>query len=126
MKASPLLRVEGLTKRFGGFYALQDVNIEIAPGERVGLIGPNGSGKSTFVGCVGGSIKPGVGRVSFDGRRIDRLSSHERVRAGLARSSQLPRPFHSLTVIENLYAPLHFATSGGRDAKRLVAERSIS
>jgi branched-chain amino acid transport system ATP-binding protein len=113
MSAKPLLQVRALAKRFGGFTALDAIEFEVAPGERVGLIGPNGSGKSTFVGCVGGSLRHDEGSVWFDGRRIDSLSPHQRVRQGLVRSFQLPRPFPSLSVQENLHIPIFFA-SGSR------------
>jgi branched-chain amino acid transport system ATP-binding protein len=113
MSVDPLLQVRTLAKRFGGFTALEGIEFEVATGERVGLIGPNGSGKSTFVGCVGGSLRNDEGGVWFDGRRIDKLSPHERVRQGLVRSFQLPRPFRSLSVQENLRIPIFFA-GGGR------------
>jgi branched-chain amino acid transport system ATP-binding protein len=115
MSAQPFFRAEGVTKRFGGFTALDSVDFVVAAGERVGLIGPNGSGKSTFVGCAGGSLRNHGGVVWFEGRRIDRLSPHQRVRAGLVRSFQLPRPFRTLTVAENLRVPLFFAGSRERD-----------
>lgn len=102
----PLLRVTGLGKRFGGFIALDAVDLVIAPGERVGLIGPNGSGKSTFVNCLSGTLRNEVGHVVFDGHPLDGLPAHRRTRLGLARSFQLPRPFVSLTVGENLRVPI--------------------
>lgn len=108
---TPLFEAKGLTKRFGGFVALDGVSIAVAPGERVGLIGPNGSGKSTFVGCASGSLRNEAGEVWFKDRRVDRLSPHRRVRVGLVRSFQLPRPFRGLTVAENLRVPLFFASA---------------
>jgi len=120
--SAPLFRAEGLTKRFGGFFALRDVDVEVAPGERVGLIGPNGSGKSTFVNCASGSLAPSDGRLWMEGRRIEKLAPHERVRAGIVRSFQLPRPFRSLTVAENLHVPIYFTASGFVDAPRIAAE----
>lgn len=114
MSAAPLFRAERISKRFGGFTALDSVDFSVGPGERVGLIGPNGSGKSTFVGCASGSVRNDDGAVWFEGRRIDRLSPHERVRAGLVRSFQLPRPFRGLTVAENLRVPLIFAGGSRR------------
>ncbi len=94
------------------FVALDSVDFEVGVGERVGLIGPNGSGKSTLVGCASGALRNDAGAVWFKDRRIDRLLPHQRVRAGLVRSFQLPRPFRGLTVAENLRVPLVFA--GGR------------
>ena len=93
---SALLAVERLSKRFGGFTALSDISLSVAPGERLGLIGPNGSGKSTFTNCLCGTLRSDGGSQRFAGRRIDRLAAHQRTRLGIARSFQLPRPFHSL------------------------------
>ncbi len=115
MSALPLFRAERLTKRFGGFVALDSVDFQVGAGERVGLIGPNGSGKTTFVGCASGSLRNHGGAVWFKDRRIDRLLPNERVRAGLVRSFQLPRPFRGLTVAENLRVPLFFAGGRGRE-----------
>src|SRR4029077_546495 len=88
-----LLHVESLSKRFGGFTALQDIELEVVQGERLGLIGPNGSGKSTLVNCICGTLHNEAGSVSFAGEGLDGLAAHERTRRGLARSFQLPRPF---------------------------------
>ena len=122
MNALPLFRAESVTKRFGGFVALDAVDFHVGAGERVGLIGPNGSGKSTFVGCASGALRNDAGAVWFKDRRIDRLLPHQRVRAGLVRSFQLPRPFRGLTVADNLRVPLFFATQGsGRRRDRRSA-----
>jgi branched-chain amino acid transport system ATP-binding protein len=110
----PLLSVEGLTKRFGGFTALHAVSLAIAPGERLGLIGPNGSGKSTLVNCVSGLLRPDAGRVRFAGQDVTGLPAHRRTRLGIARSFQLPRPFASLTLLENLAIPIDFAAGQRR------------
>jgi branched-chain amino acid transport system ATP-binding protein len=106
---APLLQVAGVGKRFGGFVALDNVDLDVAPGERLGLIGPNGSGKSTLVNCICGTLQNEAGSVTFDGRRMDGLQAHQRTIIGLARSFQLPRPFHSLSVAENLRVPLLYA-----------------
>jgi branched-chain amino acid transport system ATP-binding protein len=104
--SGPLLEVAELSKRFDGFVALDGINLSVKRGERVGLIGPNGSGKSTLVNCICGTLANESGTVRFEGARIDRLKTHERTRRGIARSFQLPRPFASLTVAENLRVPL--------------------
>jgi branched-chain amino acid transport system ATP-binding protein len=101
-----LLTVDDLTKRFGGFVALENISLTVAPGERVGLIGPNGSGKSTLVNCICGTLRNETGNVHFNGAPVDGLKTHERTRLGLARSFQLPRPFTSMTVKDNLRIPL--------------------
>ena len=106
-----LLTVEGLGKRFGGFVALDGIDLAVAAGERVGLIGPNGSGKSTLVNCICGTLANDSGTVAFDGERIDRLDTHQRTRRGIARSFQLPRPFATLTVAENLKVPMLYSVN---------------
>jgi branched-chain amino acid transport system ATP-binding protein len=108
---SALLHVEGLGKRFGGFTALQDVGLEVQPGERLGLIGPNGSGKSTLVNCICGTLHNEQGSVRFDGAAMNGMTAHQRTRLGLARSFQLPRPFGSLTLAENLRIPILYAVN---------------
>lgn len=115
----PILRVSGLGKRFGGFVALDNINVEIAPGERLGLIGPNGSGKSTFVNCLCGTLRNETGSVVFDGRPLDGLIAHERTRLGLARSFQLPKPFHTLNLVDNLRVPLLYTVNARRGGTRL-------
>jgi branched-chain amino acid transport system ATP-binding protein len=108
--ASPLLRINAVTKRFGGFVALDSVSVDIRRGERFGLIGPNGSGKTTLINCVSGAFRTEAGSVLFAGTDISRLPPHLRTRAGIARSFQIPRPFRSMTVAENLLVALDFAT----------------
>ena len=101
-----LLQVEGVGKRFGGFVALDGIDLSVRPGERLGLIGPNGSGKSTLVNCIYGTLQNDAGRVQFDGQPLDGKAAHERAHLGLSRSFQLPRPFYSLSLVDNLRVPL--------------------
>jgi branched-chain amino acid transport system ATP-binding protein len=107
--AGPLLEVQGIVKRFGGFTALNRVTLSVNPGERFGLIGPNGSGKTTLINCVAGSLRADEGRILFDGRDVTGLAPHQRTRLGIARSFQIPKPFSSMTVRENLEIPLEYA-----------------
>lgn len=126
MTKAALLEVTALGKRFGGFVALNSVDFEVAPAERVGLIGPNGSGKSTLVNCIAGALRNDTGSVRFAGQTIDGLSGHRRARLGLARSFQLPRPFRSLSVADNIRIPLIYAVADrGRDRhdSRATADR---
>jgi branched-chain amino acid transport system ATP-binding protein len=104
--SAPLLQIAGLGKRFGGFVALDGIDLEVRPGERLGLIGPNGSGKSTLVNCVCGTLHHEAGSVHFAGQPLDGLPAHRRTHIGLARSFQLPRPFVSLSLADNLRIPL--------------------
>src|SRR5262249_39958833 len=106
-----LLDVHGLSKRFGGFGALDGIDLAVERGERIGLIGHNGSGKSTLVNCICGTLINETGTVHFDGTSVDGLLTHERTRRGMARSFQLPRPFATLTVAENLRVPMLYAVN---------------
>jgi len=112
--ATQLLDVERLSKRFGGFVALDEIDLSVAAGERVGLIGPNGSGKSTLVNCLCGTLVNDAGTVLFEGRDLAWQSAHQRTRLGMARSFQLPRPFASMTVADNLKVPLLYTVNARR------------
>ena len=106
---APLLEIKAVGKRFGGFVALDGIDLNVAAGERLGLIGPNGSGKSTLVNCICGTLNNETGTVRFEGRALDGLPANRRTHLGLARSFQLPRPFMSLSVADNLRIPLIYA-----------------
>src|SRR5258708_28303105 len=120
--AAQLLEVERLGKRFGGFVALDDISLAVAAGERVGLIGPNGSGKSTLVNCLCGTRVNDAGTVRFEGRDLAGQSAHQRTRLGMARSFQLPRPFASMTVGDNLKVPLLYTVNARRKPALTEAE----
>ena len=108
---SALLEVRGLGKRFGGFVALEGIDLSVAQGERLGLIGPNGSGKSTLVNCMCGTLQNETGTVQFDGHAMNGLPANTRTHRGMARSFQLPRPFVTMTVAENLRIPLLYTVN---------------
>jgi branched-chain amino acid transport system ATP-binding protein len=112
--ATQLLDVERLSKRFGGFVALDEIDLSVAAGERIGLIGPNGSGKSTLVNCLCGTLVNEAGTVRFEGRDLAGQSAHQRTRLGMARSFQLPRPFASMTIADNLKVPLLYTVNARR------------
>ena len=97
-----LLEVNGLYKNFGGVVALNKVVLKVDRGEMVGLIGPNGAGKTTLYNCITGFYKPTSGRVIFDGKDITGLPSHKICKLGIARTFQIPRPFMTLTLFENV------------------------
>jgi branched-chain amino acid transport system ATP-binding protein len=117
--AAPIIEVAGLGKRFGGFVALDNINLTVTAGERLGLIGPNGSGKSTLVNCLSGILHHDSGNILFDGQPIDGMPAYRRTRLGLARSFQLPKPFRSLNLVDNLRIPLLYAVNA-RHAARLA------
>jgi branched-chain amino acid transport system ATP-binding protein len=110
--SAPVLQVEAMTKRFGGFTAVNNVSLTIQPGERFGLIGPNGSGKTTLINCISGALRNDEGRILFNGTDVSALPAYKRTRLGIARSFQIPRPFKSMTVLENLLVAIDFAAIG--------------
>jgi branched-chain amino acid transport system ATP-binding protein len=118
-----LLEVSGLGKRFGGFVALEGITLAVRAGERVGLIGPNGSGKSTLMSCICGTLGYHPGSVRFAGRLLDGLPAHRRTRLGLARSFQLPRPFGTLSLADNVRIPILYTVHARGGAAAGIAER---
>jgi branched-chain amino acid transport system ATP-binding protein len=125
MTNTDLLQIDNLGKRFGGFVALENISLSVAAGERLGLIGPNGSGKSTLVNCICGTLRNEQGAVSFDGQKLDGLDAHQRTHRGLARSFQLPRPFVSMSLIDNIRVPLLYTVvaRGIHQAKDAIEDR---
>jgi branched-chain amino acid transport system ATP-binding protein len=97
-----VLTVSGLVKRFGGFTAVNNVSFSLARGEILGLIGPNGSGKSTIFNMLSGTLVPTSGSISFDGTDIAGLPPHRIINGGVGRTFQIPRPFHRLSMFENV------------------------
>ncbi|MGH8063896.1 MAG: ABC transporter ATP-binding protein [Candidatus Entotheonellia bacterium] len=120
--SSPLLDVQHVTKRFGGFYALTDVSLQVHEGERVGLIGPNGSGKTTLINCIAGTLWTDGGRILFRGTDITTRPAYQRTRLGIARSFQIPKPFTSMTVLDNLCIPLTYVRPAHVHEVDIVAE----
>ena len=114
--AQPLLAVERLTKRFGGFTAVDGVSFQVAEGEILGLLGPNGSGKSTTFNCIAGMLKPSAGSVKLAGAEIGGLSADETCRRGIGRTFQIPRPFRTLSLLENAMLAAHYGAGGSIDA----------
>src|SRR5688572_14643918 len=125
---APLLQVKGLSKRFGGVVALEGIDLNVTPGERLGLIGPNGSGKSTLVNCICGTLTNETGTVTFDGKAMNGLKASERTHLGMARSFQLPRPFTTLSVAENMRVPIIYtvdARSGSHLSEKDAEDRCM-
>ena len=98
----PLLRVQGLQKRFGGVTATDDVSLDVLPGETHAIIGPNGAGKTTLIAQLSGQLAPDSGTVMFNGRNITNLAAHMRAHVGIARSFQITSVFMDMTVLDNV------------------------
>ena len=108
-----MLAVEGLSKRFGGFLAVNQVSFEVRQGEILGLIGPNGSGKSTTFNLIAGTLRPSSGSIRFEGEDITSLPAHTICRLGIARTFQIPRPFRKLSLLENVTIAAHYGEASG-------------
>jgi branched-chain amino acid transport system permease protein len=115
-----LLKLEKLSKSFAGVRALDRVDLVVREGEILGLLGPNGSGKSTLINLVSGYYRSGAGRLVFAGEDLTHEPAHRIARAGIARTFQIPRPFASMSVLENAALPAMF---GGPALDRTAAER---
>jgi branched-chain amino acid transport system ATP-binding protein len=108
-----MLAVEGLTKRFGGFLAINQVSFEVREGEILGLIGPNGSGKSTTFNLIAGNLRPSSGSIRLQGKEICGLPAHAICHQGVARTFQIPRPFRKLSLLENVTLAAYYGEAGG-------------
>ena len=113
----PILSVTNLTKRFGGFVALDGVDVSLGDKERLGLIGPNGSGKTTLINCISGALFNEQGKVNFEGSDVTGTTASSRAKLGIIRTFQIPRPFRSMTIIENLLIPMEYAASGRMESR---------
>src|SRR5690606_34982525 len=121
--AGPLLRVEGLTRRFGGLVAVRDLSFEVQPGEIFAIMGPNGAGKTTLFNMISGVLRPTAGRIELDGRPVDGLPAHRVAELGVARTFQTPRLFPLLSALENVMAGLHQHLRAGFAASALRLTR---
>jgi branched-chain amino acid transport system ATP-binding protein len=122
-----MLAVEGLSKRFGGFLAINQVSFEAREGEILGLIGPNGSGKTTTFNLIAGTLRPTAGSIRFDGAEIGSLPAHRICRRGIARTFQIPKPFRRLSLLENVALAAYYGGAGGlsRVEARRRAEEAL-
>lgn len=119
---TPILQVEGVTKRFGGLQALTQVTFDLPEGQIMGLIGPNGAGKTTLFNCINGVYTPEEGRVRFHGEDVTGSKTYEMARRGLARTHQIVQPLEELTVRENVIAGACF----GRENHNLHSAEEIA
>lgn len=111
MSQHPILAIDGLTKRFGGLVAVDQMSFAVQPGEIVGLLGPNGSGKTTTMHLISGALKPTAGSIRLHGQDIAGWAPHRIARQGIARTFQLVRVLGSMNCIENVKAGLAFGTA---------------
>jgi branched-chain amino acid transport system ATP-binding protein len=119
-----MLTVSRLTKRFGGFTALNQVSMEVREGEILGLIGPNGSGKTTLFNCISGALLPSEGSITFGGGEIGGLTPDRICHKGIARTFQIPRPFRKLSILENVAVAAHYGASArGTEAQARASAR---
>ena len=122
-----MLVVEGLVKRFGGFTAVNKVSFKVDQGEILGLIGPNGSGKSTIFNMLSGTLVPSAGSMKFAGAELAGLPPHRIINLGIGRTFQIPRPFHRLTMFENVALAGYFGQGRNSRAKAdEAAERALA
>lgn len=119
-----MLSVSSLTKQFGGFTAIDKVSFEVEPGEILGLIGPNGSGKSTTFNCIAGMYAPTAGSIRFENQEIGGLSANQVCHRGIGRTYQIPRPFHNLSILENVALSAYFGQAGSI-SRELAWEQAV-
>jgi len=114
---TPLLSTRGLTRRFGGLTAVEDVDFDVAEGEVRAVIGPNGAGKTTLVSMICGRIAPTAGSIAFDGADITQMPAHRRVLAGIAYTFQITSVFANLSAEENVALAVQRRHTGGKGAR---------
>jgi branched-chain amino acid transport system ATP-binding protein len=120
--AEPLLRVEHVSKRFGGLRAVDRASLTVTPGRITALIGPNGAGKTTLFSMVSGFLRPDDGRIFYNGADITGLPPHQLARRGIARTFQIVQPFAGLSVRENIAVGSHLTCKSRIDALRAAGE----
>lgn len=129
-KSQPILRMENVSKLFGGVQALKDVSLDVFDGDVLGIIGPNGSGKTTIVNSITGFIKPSFGNIYFKGKNITGKKPHKIADMGVTRTFQIMRPYYSLPAYKNLVIPLFSPrakrTGGWRGGGRLGDRQTVA
>ena len=118
-----LLELDGVTKRFGGLTAVNNVTFSVEEGEIFGLIGPNGAGKSTLLNCLAGALRPNAGTVRFNGKNTTGLPADKMCRLGIGRTFQIPRPFPRLSVLENVVVAASFGDPNAEHG--MAADRAL-
>jgi branched-chain amino acid transport system ATP-binding protein len=122
-----VLVVKNAVMRFGGFVAINDVSFEVQQGEILGLIGPNGSGKSTMFNLISGALKPSGGSFKFDNKDITGLAPDKICHLGISRTFQIPRPFHKISLLDNVKVSAYFGHNGtiSRSEAEKLAEEAL-
>src|SRR6201996_4074354 len=123
--ATPVVELDGVSKRFGQVVIADDLSLSIGPGDTVGIVGPNGAGKTSLFGIISGNLSPDAGQISFAGRRITKLDSAARCKLGIGRTYQVPRPFTDMTVYENLLVAAQQGAGLRRRASYLAAAQAL-
>jgi len=121
----PILRIAGVTKRFGGLVALHDLSIDIHEGEAFGLMGPNGAGKTTLLSVIAGQYKPDGGMITFQGNDISGLPAHRICHLGISRTYQIPQPFGNLTALGNVAVAAMYGKGMGKAAAMAKGEEIL-
>jgi branched-chain amino acid transport system ATP-binding protein len=121
----PIIELDGVSKCFGAVTAVDDLSFTLAQGEALGIVGPNGAGKSTTLNLIAGDYRPSRGRIHFCGTDITTRSGEFRCRAGIGRTSQVPRPFERLTVFENVVVGASHGAGSHRQAAMASCKRAL-
>ena len=124
VESSVALRISNVGMRFGGLWALSEVSFDVERGSVLGLIGPNGSGKTTLMNVISGVYKPTTGEVTYAGKRIADVPTHDVCHLGIARTFQIVKPFASLTTRENVAVGAMYGREGGKRSTRASFERA--
>lgn len=122
---TPILSIAGVTKRFGGLVAVNNLSIDVFEGEALGLMGPNGAGKTTLISLISGRYKPNAGRISYKGSDITGLAPHRVCHLGIAKTYQVPKPFTHLTTVQNVTVAAMYGQGMGKEEAHAEAEKII-
>jgi branched-chain amino acid transport system ATP-binding protein len=122
---TPILSIAGVTKRFGGLVAVDNLSIDVFEGEAVGLMGPNGAGKTTLINLISGRYKPSTGSISYKGSDITGLAPHRVCHLGVAKTYQVPKPFTHLTTVQNIAVSAMYGQGMGKEEAHIEAEKII-
>jgi len=122
---TPILSIAGVTKRFGGLVAVNNLSIDVFEGETVGLMGPNGAGKTTLISLISGRYKPNTGTISYKGSDITGLAPHRVCHLGVAKTYQVPKPFTHLTTVQNIAVAAMYGQGMGKEEAHIEAEKVL-